>query len=68
MPLQAPTSSFTASIETWRPALAAASSSISITYLDTVPRRDLSPWCFAAALACVLLLLTASHWEIRAWR
>lgn len=39
-----------------------------ITYLDTVPRRDLSPWCFAAALACVLLLLTASHWEIRAWR
>lgn len=39
-----------------------------ITYLDTVPRRDLSPGCYGAALACVLLLLLASHWEIRTWR
>jgi mxaC protein len=38
-----------------------------ITYLDTVPRRDLSPWCFGAALAGVLLLLGASFWEIRTW-
>jgi mxaC protein len=38
-----------------------------ITYLDTVPRRDLSPWCFGAALAGVLLLLGASFWEIKTW-
>ena len=31
-----------------------------ITYLDTLPRRDLAPWCHAAALACVLLLLGAN--------
>jgi hypothetical protein len=30
--LQAPTSSLTASIEVWRPALAAASSAISMTF------------------------------------
>ena len=38
-----------------------------ITYLDTVPRRDLAPLCFGAALAAVLLLLGASLLEIRRW-
>lgn len=38
-----------------------------ITYLDSVPRRDLSPLCFGAALAAVLLLLGASLMEIRRW-
>ena len=38
-----------------------------ITYLDTVPRRDLSPLCFGAALAAVLLMLAASLLEIRRW-
>ncbi len=38
-----------------------------ITYLDTVPRRDLSAPCFAAAFACVMLLLTANLMEIRRW-
>lgn len=36
-----------------------------ITYLDTLPRRDLSPWAWAAALAAVLLLLAAQWAEIR---
>ena len=39
-----------------------------ITYLDTMPRRDLAPWCYAAALACVALLLGASLMELRQWR
>ena len=39
-----------------------------ITYLDTVPRRDLSTLGHAAALACVLLLLAANLMEIRRWR
>ena len=39
-----------------------------ITYLDTVPRRDLSTLGYAAALACVLLLLAANLMEIRRWR
>ena len=38
-----------------------------ITYLDTMPRSDLSAPCFAAALGCVLLLLAASLMEIRRW-
>jgi len=38
-----------------------------ITYLDTVPRRDLSAVCYGAALACVLLLLAANLMEIRRW-
>jgi mxaC protein len=38
-----------------------------ITYLDTVPRRDLSAVCYGAALACVALLLTANLVEIRRW-
>jgi mxaC protein len=38
-----------------------------ITYLDTVPRRDLSPYGHAAALLCVLLLLAAQMLEIRRW-
>jgi len=36
-----------------------------ITYLDTVPRRDLSGWAFGVALASVLLLLLARRLEIR---
>lgn len=39
-----------------------------ITYTDTVPRRDLSQWCYGLALACVLLLLAAKCMELRAWR
>ena len=38
-----------------------------ITYLDTVPRRDLSPYGHAAALLCVLLLLAAQMLEIKRW-
>ena len=38
-----------------------------ITYLDTMPRRDLSAACFAAALAGVVLLLAANLMEIRRW-
>lgn len=39
-----------------------------IVYRDTVPRRDLSPWCYGVALAAVLLLLAAKLMELRAWR
>ena len=38
-----------------------------ITYLDSVPRRELSAWCRGTALACVLLLLAANLVEIRRW-
>ena len=38
-----------------------------ITYLDTVPRRDLSVWCHGVALLCVALLLAARAIEIEAW-
>jgi mxaC protein len=39
-----------------------------IAYTDTVPRRELAPWCYGAALAGVLLLLGAKLLELRAWR
>ena len=42
--------------------------SMPITYLDTIPKRDLSPLCYGAALACVLLLLAAKTMELRSWR
>ena len=38
-----------------------------ITYLDTVPRHDLSPYGHGAALLCVLLLLGAQLLEIKRW-
>ncbi|CAN5698461.1 hypothetical protein BH11PSE8_BH11PSE8_47990 [soil metagenome] len=38
-----------------------------ITYLDTMPRRDLTTPCLAAAFACVMLLLAANLMEIRRW-
>ena len=38
-----------------------------ITYLDTVPRRDLSGPVLALAWACILLLLAAQLAEIRRW-
>jgi mxaC protein len=38
-----------------------------ITYLDTVPRRDLSAFGYGAGLIGVLLLLAASLMEIRRW-
>ena len=38
-----------------------------ITYLDTMPRRDLSALCFGAAFGAVLLLLAANLLEIRRW-
>jgi mxaC protein len=39
-----------------------------ITYQDTVPRRDLSAWCYGVALLCVLLLLLAKALELKSWR
>jgi len=39
-----------------------------ITYIDTLPRRDLAPWCHALALLAVAGLLAASLTEIRTWR
>ncbi len=38
-----------------------------ITYLDTVPRRDLAAIPYSVALGCVLLLLAANLIEIRRW-
>ena len=38
-----------------------------ITYQDTVPRRDLSNWGYAIALASVLLLLGANLLELGRW-
>lgn len=38
-----------------------------ITYLDTVPRRDLSGAVFAVAFGCLLLLLAANLAEVRRW-
>ncbi|MDM0111841.1 vWA domain-containing protein [Variovorax sp. J22R133] len=38
-----------------------------ITYLDTMPRRDLAMPFFALALGCVSMLLAASLVEIRRW-
>ena len=38
-----------------------------ITYQDTMPRRDLSSWGYAVALASVLLLLGANLLELRRW-
>jgi len=38
-----------------------------ITYQDTIPRRDLSGWGYAVALAGVLLLLGANLLELRRW-
>ncbi|HEX3139958.1 MAG TPA: VWA domain-containing protein, partial [Rhizobacter sp.] len=38
-----------------------------ITYLDTVPRRELAPYGHAVALLCVLLLLAAQLLEIKRW-
>ena len=38
-----------------------------ITYLDTVPRRDLAVVPYSVALGCVLLLLAANLIELRRW-
>lgn len=38
-----------------------------ITYVDTIPRRDLSAWVIVLALAAVLLLLLASRFELQRW-
>lgn len=38
-----------------------------ITYLDVVPRRELSSYAQGAALLCVLLLLGAQSLEVRRW-
>ncbi len=38
-----------------------------ITYQDTIPRRDLSTWGYAVALAAVLMLLGANLVELRRW-
>jgi mxaC protein len=35
-----------------------------ITYLDTVPRRDLAGWAYGAALAAVAVLLLARRLEL----
>ncbi len=42
--------------------------SMPITYVDTIPKRDLSQWCYGVALGLVLLLLAAKTMELRSWR
>jgi len=42
--------------------------SLPITYLESVPRRDLSQHCFGTALVAALLLFVAALLEVRAWR
>lgn len=39
-----------------------------ITYLDTVPRHDLSQYAYGAALLACLLLLAARLLEVKRWR
>jgi mxaC protein len=39
-----------------------------ISYTDSVPRRDLASWAYAAALLLVLLLLISQWMELRSWR
>lgn len=39
-----------------------------IVYRDTVPPRDLAPWCYGVALACTLVLLVAKLLELTSWR
>jgi mxaC protein len=38
-----------------------------IVYRDTMPRRDLAPWAYGLALACVLVLLGANLLEVKRW-
>jgi mxaC protein len=33
-----------------------------------MPRRDLAPWAYGLALACVLVLLGANLLEVKRWR
>lgn len=42
--------------------------SLPIHLTEIVPPRDLAPWCYAAALPLVLLLIGAKAMEVRAWR
>lgn len=42
--------------------------SLPITYVDSLPRRDLVQHCFGTALVATLLLLVAALLELRAWR
>ncbi|MGB1880507.1 MAG: vWA domain-containing protein [Gammaproteobacteria bacterium] len=39
-----------------------------IRYQDVIPRRDLSHWCFGAALTLLLLAFGAKLTEVRQWR
>ena len=39
-----------------------------IRYRDLVPRRDLSPICYAAALGLIIVLLAARLMEAHSWR
>ena len=39
-----------------------------IRYLDVIPRRDLSPWCFGVALVLLFALLGARLLEVRQWQ
>lgn len=41
--------------------------SLPIVYHDTIPRRSLSAWCFAAALVLIAVLVTALLIEVRKW-
>lgn len=39
-----------------------------LRYLEPRPRRELSPWCDALALACALLWVLARMLELESWR
>jgi len=41
--------------------------SLPIVYRETIPRRDLSPYCLAGGLALTALLVLAQLFEVRRW-
>ncbi|CAL1239072.1 vWA domain-containing protein [Candidatus Methylocalor cossyra] len=38
-----------------------------LPYQEKLPRRDLSPWCYGAALALLALLVAGKTLEVKAW-
>jgi mxaC protein len=39
-----------------------------LRYREKLPRKDLSGFCYAAALVCLLILLVFKALEVRSWR
>jgi mxaC protein len=38
-----------------------------VSFIERLPRQDRSPWCYALALVCCMLVIVSRAIQVRSW-